>query len=432
MPLRKKHVRYALFVVVMAGSLGVLSGLLVYGLHIHGGAYGRDVSQALASRLRCGSTVRGARPTGLSTAAADEVRLWWTAAGGRLALGLRHVQAVRNTDGVSWTVQADEGRLALVGDDPAATLSAINQRLVQVEAGMPVNWLDVQRLDLDLALTPVRVEAETRLAVYPEDDGLTVRLMDPAAPKLLPFHKVDPEAIRPLARLRLAPRDEAGVFAGLDADLKDLPADAVRRALGFGKPSADAGGTARVTVDWPRPDADADAVTVAATVRNLDLASWTSAAPGGPVEGTAGLDLRYRRKRSGRAAVAVRLHTSEATITGETLRWLDGLGWPVGVPGAAPTGRVPLARLHVRLIVEEGRGRFAGPPDAWFGIPLATVRLLGREGPVLRADPRPFDAKGLWPAIQEALGGAGRRDRSPPAAFARIGAAPRARDPAAE
>jgi len=431
MPLRKKHVRYTLFAVVMVGGLGVPLGLIVYGVHLGGGAYGRAVETALESRLRCEAAVRGARPTGLATAAVDAVRLEWTAAGGRLALDLRDVEAVRNPDGLTWTVRAGEGRLMLVGDDPAATLSAINQRLVQVEAGLPVNWLDVQRLDLALSLPPLRVETQTRLALFPDGDHLEVRLLDPY---LLHRKMTEPDfdALRPLALLHLDPTDEGGVFAGLHADTEDLPADAVRRALGLGKPSADTRGTARVTVNWHWPEADADAATVAATVRGLDLSAWTAAAPGGPVEGTADLAVRYRREPPGETAVAVRLHASDATITGETLRWLDGLGWPVGAPGAAPKGRVPLARLRLRLIVAEGRGRFAGPTDAWGDIPLATVRLLGREVPVLRADSRPFDATGLWSAVRQALGGAAPDGgRSPPAAYARIGGVPGASRPEA-
>jgi len=423
MTLRKKHVRYAVFVLVMVGGLGVLGGLVVCGLHVRSGAYGRAIERALASRLRCEAEVRGARPTGLSTAAARAVHLGWPAAGGRLALDLQDLKAIRNPDGLSWTVQAAEGRLVLAGDDPQATLSAINQRLVQVEADVPVNWLDVQQLDLDLALAPVRVEAETRLAVYPEADGLEVRIMDPAAPKLLPFHKVDPEAIRPLAQMRLVPTDEGGVFAGLEAELADLPADAVRRALGLGRPRGRSRGTAAVTVNWHWPDADADAATVSATVRGLDLGAWTAAAPGGPIEGTADLAVRYRRNGASKATVAVRLEAGEGTsVTGETLRWLDGLAWPVGVPGAPPTGRVPLERLAVRLLVAEGRGRFMGGRDRWGGIPLATVRLLGCDVPLLRAASGPFDATGLWSALQAALraeteGG----DRALPAAYARAG-----------
>jgi hypothetical protein len=422
MPLRKKHVRWVLFTLAMAGGLGVPVGLVVYGVHLGGGAYGRAMERALASHLRCDAAVEGARPTGLATAAADAVRLEWTAADGRMTLDLSDVAAVRNPDGGSWTVEAAEGRLVLAGEDAEATLAAVNQRLVQVDAALPVHWLDVHRLDLDLALGPVRVEAATRFAVYPDDDGLTVRIMDPSAPKLLPFHKVDPEAIHPLARLRLAPTDGGGVFAGLHADLEDLPADAVRRALRLGKPAATARGTARVTVNWHWAEADADAATVSAAVRDLDLAAWTASAPGGPIEGTADLAVRYRRAGPGDTAVALRLEAGEdASVPGETLAWLDRLGWPAAVPGAPPTGRVPLARFRVGLLVENGRGRFVGTPDRWGGIPVATVRLLAYDVPVLRASAAPFDATGLWTAVRKALSRAGDGGNAPaPAAFARL------------
>jgi hypothetical protein len=427
MPLRKKHVRWVLFAVAMAGGLSVPAGLIVYGVHVRSGAYGRAVETALASRLRCDATVRGARPTGLATAAADAVHLEWSAAGGRLTLDLEDVEAIRNPDGGSWTVQATEGRLALVGDDPAATLAAINQRLVQVDATLLVNYLYVQRLGLALDLEPLRVEAETRLALFPDGEGLDVRLLDPALLSRA-SDEIDPEALQPLARLRLVPSDAGGVFAGLHADLKDLPADALRRALGLGRASGKTRGTTHVTVNWHRLEADADAATVSAAVRDLDLAAWTATAPGGPVEGTGDLAVRYRRGAAGKTTVAVRLQAGDASITGETLRWLDGLGWPAGVPGAAPEGRVPLEQFTVGLTVTDGRGQFVGDADRWGGIPLATVRLLGYEIPVLRAASGPFDATGIWAALKNALAGeTDEREGPAPAAYARAGAAPDAR-----
>ncbi len=419
MRLRKQHVRWVLFALAMAGGLGVPLGLIVYGVHLGGGAYGRQVEATLESRLRCDATVRGARPTGLDTAAARAVRLEWSAAGGRLALDLEDVEAVRNPDGTSWTVQAAEGRLALGGPDPAATLSAINQRLVQVTTGLPVHYLYVQRLALALDLEPLRVEAETRLALFPGGEGLEALLLDPDRMDR-PTRETDPEAFRPLARLRLAPTDGGGVFAGLHADLKDVPADAVRRALRLGKPAAGPGGTAQVTVNWHWPDTGADVATVSATVRGLDLAAWTASAPGGPVEGTADLAVRYRQEGSAPARVAVRLEARRgASVTGETLAWLDRLGWPAGVPGAAPDGRVPLAQFGVGLVVTDGQGRLVGQADRWGAIPLATVRLLAWDVPVLRAAARPFDAGDLWSAVRKALGrGTEGGDAPAPAAYA--------------
>mgnify|MGYP006296004661 CR=1 FL=1 len=420
MPVRKKHVRWVLFALAMAGGLGVPVGLVVYAVHLGSGAYGRALETALASHLRCDAAVRGARPTGLGTAAADAVHLEWTAAGGRLALDLEGVEAIRNPDGVSWTVEAAEGRLTLAGDDPAATLSAINQRLVQIDAALPVNYLYVQRLDLALNLDPLRIKAETRLALFPDGEGLGALLLDPDRMDR-PSRETDLKALRPLARLRLAPTDGGGVFAGLHADLKDLPAGAIRRALRLGKPSAESGGTAQVTVHWHWPEADAVAATVSATVRGLDLAAWTASAPGGPIEGTADLAVRYRRSGSGPAQVAVRLEARQgASVTGETLAWLDRLGWPAGVPGAAPDGRVPLARLEFGLLVTDGRGQVVGGPDRWGGLPLATVRLLAYDVPVLRAEARPFDAAGLWASVRKALGrGTEGGDAPAPAAYAR-------------
>jgi len=416
MPLRKKHVRYAVFTLVMVGVLGLLAGLLIYGLHVRSGAYGRAIETALASRLRCEAALGGARPTGLATAAAETVHLAWTAAGGRLTLDLQDVEAHRNPDGSSWTVTAATGRLALAGPEPAATLSAINQRLVQVEADVPVNSLYVQRLALALALAPLRVEAETRLVLFPGSQGLEAHLFDsgPTGSERTvmdrPALEPDAEAYRPLARMRLDPTGERGVFAGLHADLKQVPTDAVRRALGIGRPSRHTAGaapngirTARVTVNWFWPDADAEAATVTVEVHDLDLSAWTAEVPGGAIEGTGAVQVLFAR-REGRTHMLISVDVKDGSVRGETLDWLDALPAPLAGWGDVRSERVPFDRLSVEVRASDGTACFAGPHERDL-IPLMTVRLLGHEVPLLWASTEAFDGAALWRAVHQGLEG---------------------------
>jgi len=423
MPLRKKHVRVGLFAVIMVGVLGLVTTLVVYGLHVRSGAFGASLERALAERLRCEATVTGARPTGLSTAAADAVHLAWTASGGRMTLDLGDIEAIRNPDGVSWTISAADGQLGLTGDDPAATLAAINQRLVQVDANLPVNYLYIQRLDLALALPPLRVETRARLALFPDGDGLDVRLLDPDALDR-PMREVDPESLRPLARLRLAPTNEGGVFAGLHAARKHLPARALRRALGMpvSDTAAVAADTVDLTVDWFWPEADPRAGRIVLASRDLDLAAWTAGVPGGPVTGTATLDAAYTRTGNGETSMAFRLDAAGASLQGETLDWLAALPAPLVGWGAARPPRITVDRFEVRLQSEGRTARFRGSACRGM-IPLAGVRWMGYDIPLVWASAEPFEALALWPAVHEALQAAPIEGvREPPAAYARSGA----------
>ena len=407
MPLRKKHVRTTVFVLLVAGVLGSLAALLGYGLHLRGGAYDRAIGAALASRLRCESAVRRARPTGLTTVAAESVHLAWTAGNGRLALALEDLQAKRNPDGTTWTVTAATGRLSLAGQDPAATLAALNQRLVQVGGDVPVTHLYIQQLHVALVLDPLRVSRDVRAVLVPAEDGLAVHLFDPAAMDR-PSREVDAEALAPLAALRLAPASERGVFTGFHADL-GLDAAAARRALGIQSRGAGAksGGKVAVAVNWFWPEADPDAATVSVEMPDMDLAAWTAGAPGGPVEGAGTLLVRYRRDRDGATALAVHLAAQDGTISGPTLGWLDGLPAPLGGWGQAlpeRPERVPFDRLAVTFEMAGTRARFLGQADRWGGVPVVTVRLLGTDVPLLRVSPRPFDVAGLWAALAGGLG----------------------------
>ena len=419
MPLRKKHVRIALVAVIMVGVLGLVTTLVVYGLHVRGGAFGTALERALAGRLRCDATVRGARPTGLSTAAADTVRLEWTAGGGRLTLDLHTLRATRNPDGVSWTVSAVEGRLALVGDDPAATLAAINQRLVQVDTSIPVNYLYVQRLDLALAMDPLQIETRVRLALFPDGKGLDAYLLDPDLADG-PVQSLEADALRPLAQLRVAPTNAGGVFAGLHAEVNHLPARAVRRALGMAvsDAAAVASDTVDLKVDWFWPEADARAGRILLASRDLDLAAWTTGLPGGPVTGAATLDLAYTLGPSGDTSVAFRLDAPGATVDGDTLDWLAGLPGPLAGWGAVCPPRVTVDRFTVRVQADGQTARFLGPRQEDV-IPLVGVRLMGYDIPLVWASAAPFEASPLWPAVHAALRAVpDNADREPPTAYA--------------
>ncbi|MCX5654313.1 MAG: hypothetical protein NTY65_06670, partial [Planctomycetota bacterium] len=123
MHLRKKHVRWTLAAILLVAVLVPLAALAIYGIQISGDAFGRDLAARLEARLRAGAQVTGARPTGPSTAVADEVTLVWTAGGGRLVLRLSGLKAESNVYG--WYVRAARGRLTLEGPSPMETLAAL-------------------------------------------------------------------------------------------------------------------------------------------------------------------------------------------------------------------------------------------------------------------------------------------------------------------
>ncbi|HUU09593.1 MAG TPA: hypothetical protein VM431_03545 [Phycisphaerae bacterium] len=399
MPLRKKHVRRLVFALLVGGVLGPTIGLVVYGLHLSGGAYGRDLQTALASRLRCDATVTRARPTGPTTAAADAVRLAWTTADGQLALDLEDLSAQRNAYG--WYLTAQRGRIALAGADPYATLAAINQRLVQVEHPSGLLALVVKHLRLDLALDPLAVTAEVRALATARMAAFEVTFHDAAA-----WDAAGTVPPPPLAVVRLAPTSERGVFGGLHLERTAVPLAALRRLIRTddAKGGAEVRGTADLTVDWYWPDADAETATVSVAARDVDLAPWTRGVPGGPVTGTADLTVRYARPRQGPVAMALHLASPGGTIAGETIDWLDGLTPGLAGPGKARPQTVAFGRTDVRFNLVGGRGWFEGQADGRGAIPLLTVRLLGVDVPLMWAPARPFPAQGLWGPLGEALG----------------------------
>ena len=407
MPLRKKHVRRITLALLVVGVLAPVAALVVYGLHVRGGAYGRAVEQTLASRLRCDATVLNARPTGPSTAVADGVRLAWTTADGNLTLNLEDLKAESNAYG--WYVTAACGNLSLAGPDPQGALAALNQRLVQVKHPSQLMAINVERLSLALDLGFLTIERDARTFALSNMTVFVVSLFDPQVLKRATRNTLT-EADRGLGLLataRLNPTSEKGVFDGLHAKMEDVPLASVRSMLVLPGAKADdeTHGTADVTVDWHWPDADADTAAVTVTAHGIDLSQWTQGVPGGPVTGTADLDLRYAKPRQGPPALALHLESDGGAIKGETLVWLEGLR--AGLDAAAGTDQVkaaPFDRLDTQFILVGNRAWYAGERDERGAIPMLTVRLFGVDVPLLRADTRPFDASGLWPVLSEGSG----------------------------
>ena len=407
MPVRKKHVRRIVLALLVVGVLAPVAALVLYGLHVRGGAYGRAVEQTLVSRLRCEAAVLHARPTGPATAAADEVRLAWNTPDGTLTLHLEDLKAESNAYG--WYVRAAGGDLSLAGPHPQAALAALNQRLVQVEHPSQLVALTVERLRLSLDLGRLMVACEARALALSNMTVFVVSLFDPDVlnqARRSPTDEADSN-LGLLAAVRLDPTSGRGVFDGLHAALQDVPLGSIRRMLALpgAKGDDETCGTAEVTIDWHWPDADAETAAVAVTARGLELSQWTERVPGGPVTGTADLDVRYARPRKGPPALALRLESDGGTICGETLAWLDGLHAGLDAAGGADQAKaVPFDRWDARFAMVGNRAWYAGERDEWGTTAILTVRLLGMDVPVLRAGARPFDAAGLWPALSEGLG----------------------------
>jgi hypothetical protein len=402
MPLRKKHVRRILAGLLLAVVLVPLAALAIYGLRLRGGSYGREVAAELESRLRAAAQVTGARPTGPSTAVADEIVLVWTAAGGRLVLRLSDLRAESNVYG--WYVRAARGRLVLDSPDPMETLAALNQRLVQPVGQTRLVSLVVEQLDVRLRAGSRVLRTEVEVAALSNMTAYTVTAYRPEAFKG-PCRN-EPLTASPLVSLRLNPASERGLFEFVKADFKGLP-------LG-GRPNADEGlpgadfvaGTLDLDADWNAASPPPAAARVRAVFHNLDLAAWTGGAPGGPLTGAAALTLAYDRKmRSpGAGELLVSLEADGGRATPAFLEWAETL--PAGLCAAKPPGSAAVVfdRLAVRCRIVGNRGWFEGPADLTGNVPLATSRLPGIGLPLVWASSEQFDAREVWLPLAKALG----------------------------
>lgn len=404
MTLRKKHLRRIVLAVLVVGTLVPVVCLALYGLRLRGGAYSVALRTELESRLRCQAEVTGARPTGPSTAAADAVELTWTVgASGRLTLRLAGLTAESNAFG--WDVTAAQGEFLLEGGNPADVLAALNQRLVQAEHPSRLVALRVERLGVDAALPPLRVQTDVRTVALASMTTYAVAFYDVReAEAARDAPTLDETDVRPLALLRLDSTSDKGVFDGLRLERKDVPLSTLRRALpgGDGKAGADARGTADLAIDWYWPETDAGAAVVTVAAKKMELAEWTASLPGGPFTGTADVAARYEKRGQEPPSLEVRLDCGGGTLGGETLNWLAGLPGlsPLGPAGA---GTVPFDRLTVHFLASRNRGWFAGDRDDRGAIPVMTLRWLGTDLPLLRATAAPLRPDGLWQALRESL-----------------------------
>jgi hypothetical protein len=395
MPLRKKHLRWTVAVLLLAGALGPILALTVYGLRLRGDAYGREVAAELESRLRCAATVTGARPTGPSTAVAESAAMTWTTDQGQLALRLDDLTAESNRFG--WYVRAARGRLALAGPGPAETLAALNQRLVQTQAETRLVSLVVERLTVSAEVAGRTFRTELSAVAVSNMTAYTVHLSRPGAKAAAVRGPSDEPRARPRVTVRLNPVSEHGVFGGIAGELRDVP-------LGIATAPGSAAAVALdLTADWPAPPQRKPA-TLRLALRDLDLAAWTPSAPGGSLTGKGQVTFAWSRSTEpGRAESVLGLESDGGRVGAETLRWLEGL--PMGVRGPKQTAAPALGydRLSVRCRVVGDRAWFEGPADPAGGIALMTVRVLGVPVPVVRASGQAFDVRAVWPALAKAL-----------------------------
>ena len=409
MPLRKKHVRRIVIALLVVGVLGPLAALTAYAAWLRSGAYGRAVGAELASRLRCEAAVRGARPTGVGTAAADSVDLTWTVGDGRLALHLGPIRAEHNSFG--WYVTAGEGSITLAGPAPWDALGALNQRLVQTDAAPRLMAVTVNRLKLDLDLDPLKVQSTMRAVGLSDLSTYQVSLLPPDQEGGRARRTADEaDALQPTAILRLDPTSGRGVFGGLRLEAKAAPLSTLRAMLknAGAKAGPPVRGTADVAVDWRWPEArpkTAAPRTASIEVKShqLNLGEWTQGVPGGPIAAAAEIAVTCLGDRQGASHMEVLLTAGPGSLGDETVRWLAGLPAGIAAAGPIPAKTVAFDRLALRCHVDGERAQFLGARDPDGTLPILTCRVMGVDVPILKASGRPVDAKALWSALAPAL-----------------------------
>jgi hypothetical protein len=421
MALRKKRVRRIVFVLLFLLVLGPLAFLALYGAWLSSGGMNAELERELASRLRCKTHVRGAQPTGLKTAAASHVELLWRAGPGHLAIVLEDLQAEANEFG--WYVRAARGSVTLAGPDPAATLAAINQRLVQpsghpgtgtaraVAGGTaavpgaetpqdaaqasPLVSLVVEHLDADLDLGLARLSGEVAAVALSDTRIFRVTIFPPLSADAILSSTDSLLAPKWTVAVLLDPTSDRGVFGGMKADAKDVPAAEIRELLGEPEEEASrTAGTFDVSVRWRWPEGEADKATVAVRGRDLELADWTRSVPGGPITGKVQVNADYAEVGEGLARLTCNLKgDGGGLVSAETLRWLEetlpsvhGYGWLL-------TDAIGYERLSMDFrTTDEGFGCLAEGDDS---PPFLVTELFGEEVPILWATAEPFQGRGV-------------------------------------
>jgi hypothetical protein len=395
MALRKKHVRRTVFVLLFLLVLGPLAGLALWGAWLRSGGMNAELERELASRLRCKACVNGVRPTGFKTALADRVELLWRTDPGNLAIVLEDLQAEANEFG--WYVRAARGSVILAGPDPAATLAAINQRLVQGDEPSPLVSLVVERLDADLDLGLAQLSGEVAAVALSDTRIFRVTIFPPLSEEA---GEVTPKWT---VAVLLDPASDRGVFGGLKADAKDVPAAEIRELLGEPEEEASrTAGTFDVSAHWHWPEGGADKAAASVRGRDLALADWTRNVPGGPITGKVQVYADYAKAGDGLARFACGLKgEGGGMVSAETLRWLEetlpsvhGYGWLL-------TRAIGYERLAVNFrTTAEGLACLAEGDDS---PPILVTELFGEEVPILWATAEPFDGRPVLERLLPAL-----------------------------
>jgi len=418
MALRKKRVRRIVFVLLFLLVLGPLALLALYGAWLGSGGMNAELERELASRLRCKAHVRGAQPTGLKTAVASHVELLWRAGPGHLAVVLEDLEAEANAFG--WYVRAARGTMILAGPDPAATLAALNQRLVQpsghgTPAGpgaetpqdaaqaSPLVSLVVERLDADLDLGLARLSGEVAAVALSDTRIFRVTIFPPLSEEAVRSSTDSLLAPKWTVAVLLDPASDRGVFGGLKVDAKDVPAAEIRELLGEPEEEASrTAGTFDVSVRWHWPEGEVDKATVAVRGRDLELADWTRNVPGGPITGKVQADADYTKTGAGPGQFQCTVKSDGGgLVSAETLRWLEETLPSAHGYGELLTDSIGYERLAVNFrTTAEGLGCLAEGDDS---TPLLVTELSGEEVPILWVTAEPFQGRGVLEKLLPAL-----------------------------
>jgi hypothetical protein len=397
MPLRKKHVRRVLTILLMIGVLGPLAALAVWGLWLRGGMESALAAQ-IESRLRCKAKVRGAKPAGLGAATVSEIEMTWEAGAGKLVLLLRGIDAKAGEEPETWTVAAASGSLSLSGPQPLETLEALNQRLVQADARQPIAALNVEDLALSLDTDRLTVTDRVKLESYAVKKGtFIVNLTRRAGPGGAPNESTE-------ATVQLNAASSDGLFRAATVDVHGFPA---RQIMLKGDARSDRAGILDpVRLTWPapgkgkRPPCQFDF-----TAQGVSLADWTGGLRGGPVSGTAEIAVAWKRESNKPAVLDLGVLARDGRLEADALQALTAL--PGGIFGAGKLlkGPVTYDRAAWTMRVTGNEAQFMGDADLWGRIPLVETRVFGFAVPILWASSAPFDASAAWPRFEEGLVG---------------------------
>jgi len=297
----------------------------------------------------------------------------------------------------------------IAGPDPAATLAAVNQRLVQSETpqdaaqASPLVSLVVERLDADLDLGLARLSGEVAAVALSDTKVFRVTFRPPLTADAVRSSTDTLLAPKWMVTMLFDPASDRGVFGGMKAEAKDVPAADIRALLGEPEEEASrTAGTFDVSVRWHWPEGEADKATVAVRGRDLALSDWTRNVPGGPITGKAALSIAYRQSRGKPADFEWRLESDGGgLVTAETLRWLEETLPSAHGYGELLTDSIGYERLSVNFrTTAEGLGCLAEGDDS---PPLLVTDLFGEEVPILWATAEAFQGRGVLEKLLPAL-----------------------------